>query len=65
MRVHGVRRKRARDDLAAGGFSSKPATRPAASKRKIPIWVASAAVTGWAAIVMSARRSMCDSTSSA
>ena len=43
------------------GFSSKPTIWPSASKRKIPIAGASSGVTGCAAIVMSARRSMCSS----
>ena len=49
---------------AAFGFSSKPMIWPSESNRKIPICVASAGVTGCAAMVMSARLSMCDSTRS-
>ena len=46
------------------GFSSNATIWPSRSKRKMPICVASSGVTGCAAIVMSARRSMCASTSS-
>ncbi len=45
------------------GFSSKPLICPRSSNVKMPICVASAVVTGCAAMVMSARPSMCDSTS--
>ena len=48
----------------ASGFSSKPLMWPSASKRRMPMAVASPGVTGWAAIVMSAWLSMCASISS-
>ena len=46
------------------GFSSNATTWPVRSKLKMPIADASSSVTGCAATVMSARRSMCESTSS-
>ena len=53
------------DPIAArrsgAGFSSKPAICPSRSNRKTPIEEASSAVTGWAAIVMSACRSIWES----
>ncbi len=44
------------------GFSSKAPICPSRSNSRIPICVASSGETGWAAMVMSARLSMCDST---
>ena len=46
---------------SALGFSSNPTIWPSASNRKMPMPGASSGVTGCAAIVMSARRSMCSS----
>ena len=47
-----------RPELVGDGFPSKPAIWPSRSNEKIPIVDASAMVTGWAAIVMSALVSM-------
>jgi hypothetical protein len=46
------------------GFSSKATICPLRLNRTMPIDDASSIETGWAAMVMSARRSMCASTSS-